>query len=157
MRAQVLPHRATFIFVRRSSGELLVQKRTTLKDYCPGWFDTAAGGVVGAGESYEENAERELAEELGIVGAPLRHCFTFYVEKLDGPLEQRCRCWGDAWDVEYDGELTLQVEEVESVHPMLPEEALRRAAAGEHFTPDGVSALERYVAFLRQYDQQAAD
>ena len=93
MRAQVLPHRATFIFVRRSTGELVVQKRSTLKDFCPGFYDVATGGVVGEGESYEENARRELEEELGVpCGVPLEHCFTFYVEQLEGPVSHRCRC-----------------------------------------------------------------
>ena len=151
MRTQVLPHRATFIFVRRSTGELVVQKRSMLKDFCPGFFDVATGGVVGEGESYEENARRELEEELGVPAeVPLGHCFTFYVEQLEGPVAHRCRCWGDAWECEYDGELTLQEEEVESVHLMFPADALRRAEAGAPFTPDGMVALQRYIDFCKR-------
>lgn len=33
-----------------------------------------------AGETYEENAYRELEEEMGIKGVPLEHLFTFYYE-----------------------------------------------------------------------------
>ena len=36
------------------------------KDYCPGYFDLAAGGMVCAGEDEDKNAEREVHEELGI-------------------------------------------------------------------------------------------
>ncbi len=32
----------------------------------PGWIDLTAGGVVGAEETPEENAVRELEEEYGI-------------------------------------------------------------------------------------------
>ena len=32
------------------------------------------------GETYEENAYRELEEEMGIKGVPLTHLFTFYYE-----------------------------------------------------------------------------
>ena len=65
MRAQKLPHRATYVLVFNSSGELFVQKRTTNKDVFPGYYDPAAGGVVLAGESYLEAAMRELEEEIG--------------------------------------------------------------------------------------------
>ncbi|NIR17298.1 MAG: NUDIX domain-containing protein, partial [Desulfobacterales bacterium] len=70
-----LPHRATYILVFNSGGELYVQKRTQTKDVFPGYYDVAAGGVVLAGESYEEGAVRELLEELGIRGTPLEELF----------------------------------------------------------------------------------
>lgn len=35
------------------SGKLYVQKRTMIKDYCPGYYDPTAGGVVQFEESYE--------------------------------------------------------------------------------------------------------
>ena len=65
MRTYGLPHRATYILVLNRHGELFVQKRTTDKDIYPGYFDVAAGGVVQAGETYDESARRELTEELG--------------------------------------------------------------------------------------------
>jgi 8-oxo-dGTP pyrophosphatase MutT (NUDIX family) len=38
-----------------------------LKDYCPGYIDLAAGGVVGMEDTnVDENAAREVEEELGI-------------------------------------------------------------------------------------------
>ncbi len=56
-----LRHRASFIFVftddRRvplHQRRLLVQQRTACKDYCPSFWDVCTGGVVAAGESYEE-------------------------------------------------------------------------------------------------------
>ncbi|MEJ2236291.1 MAG: NUDIX domain-containing protein, partial [Syntrophobacterales bacterium] len=60
MRAGRLPHRATYILVFNSRGELFLQKRTQTKDVFPGYYDVAAGGVVLAGESYEGGAGREL-------------------------------------------------------------------------------------------------
>lgn len=66
MRAQALCHRATYIFVFNSLGQLYVQQRTQNKDIYPGFFDPATGGVVTEGESYDQAARRELAEELGI-------------------------------------------------------------------------------------------
>jgi hypothetical protein len=69
----------------------------------------------------------------------MEHLFTFYYE------DERIRCFGDAWDVVYDGPLRLQVEEVESVHLMSMAEILQRSDAGEDFTPDSVFACKEYV------------
>ena len=68
IRAGRLRHRAVFIAVQHSDGRLLVHQRSFDKDVRPGAWDIAFGGVVGAGESYDLAAERELAEEIGIVG-----------------------------------------------------------------------------------------
>ena len=54
VRIQNLWHRASYIFVyekREGQTYILVQKRSMKKDYCPGYFDLANGGVVGADES----------------------------------------------------------------------------------------------------------
>lgn len=67
MRARNLQHRAVSIAVLGSDGRLLVHRRADTKDVWPGMWDLAAGGVVAAGESYEDAARRELAEELGIM------------------------------------------------------------------------------------------
>ncbi|MGZ4793813.1 MAG: NUDIX domain-containing protein, partial [Ilumatobacteraceae bacterium] len=66
MRAKRLQHRSVGIVVLSSNGRLLIHRRSLDKDIWPGWWDIAAGGVVTAGETYEDAAQRELAEELGI-------------------------------------------------------------------------------------------
>lgn len=71
MRAENLRHRSVGVVVLASDGRLLVHRRAETKDLRPGWWDLMAGGVVGVGEPYDAAAERELEEELGIVGAPL--------------------------------------------------------------------------------------
>ena len=139
MRRDKLIHRATYAFVRNSHNYFYVQKRSTLKDYCPGYFDPTPGGVVAAGESYEYTNTREIEEEMGISGVKSDHLFTFYYE------DQRIKCFGDAWDVVYDGPLKLQKEEVESVHLMSMREILERAENGEKFTPDSIHACKEYV------------
>jgi 8-oxo-dGTP pyrophosphatase MutT (NUDIX family) len=66
VRRENLPHAATGVLVRRSSGEVLVHRRSATKDLWPGLLDCAFGGVVLAGESPEAGARRELAEEAGV-------------------------------------------------------------------------------------------
>eukprot|EP00428_Durinskia_dybowskii_P065500 CAMPEP_0170379510 /NCGR_PEP_ID=MMETSP0117_2-20130122/13380_1 /TAXON_ID=400756 /ORGANISM="Durinskia baltica, Strain CSIRO CS-38" /LENGTH=176 /DNA_ID=CAMNT_0010634951 /DNA_START=179 /DNA_END=709 /DNA_ORIENTATION=+ len=139
MRANKLIHRATYTFVRDMNHYFYVQKRSSMKDYCPGFFDPTPGGVVAAGESYEAANYRELEEEMGISNTPAEHLFTFYYE------DERMRCFGDAWEVIYEGPLRLQKEEVESVHLMSMKEILESSDAGENFTPDSVFACKEYV------------
>src|SRR5580704_6033447 len=70
VHAQGLSHRAVHIFVFNSRGQLLVQRRSASKDEYPLTYTSSASGHVGAGETYEECAPREMKEEIGIE-APL--------------------------------------------------------------------------------------
>jgi isopentenyldiphosphate isomerase len=137
MRAGRLLHRATYVLVFNSRGELYLQKRTASKDIFPSCYDVAAGGVVLSGESYEDGAVRELEEELGIKGVPLTRLFDFSYQDKD------VRVWGAAYSCVYDGEVVLQEEEIES-GAFLPVEEVFRRAESEPFTPDGLYVLRRY-------------
>jgi dephospho-CoA kinase len=154
--SRVLCYRATYIFVRQTNSErLYVQRRSDLKDYCPNELDPVFGGCVGEGETYEENAVRELQEELG-VEAPLTHLFTFKYagDASTGPI------WGDVWETEIDvpvNALQLQPEEVESVQLMLPEALIQldddrteSTAARERVTKDSMVALRMYLERRRR-------
>ncbi len=66
MRRSRLKHRCVFVAVRSTDGRVLVHRRADDKDLWPGRWDLAVGGVVAAGESYDDAAARELAEELGV-------------------------------------------------------------------------------------------
>lgn len=138
MRALRLPHRATYILVFNSQGDLFVQKRTQTKDVFPGYFDVVTGGVVQEGETYEESACRELEEELGIRGVALKDLFEFSYE------DEISRVWGRAYECIYDGKIILQEEEVESGSFHKISEILR-VCEHELFTPDGVYVLKRYL------------
>ena len=138
MRSKGLPHRAAYILVFNSKGEIFVQKRTRSKDIYPGYFDIAAGGVVLAGESYDESASRELEEELGIRDTPLISHFTFCHEDGSNLV------WGRVYSCTYDGGMILQEEEIESGFFMTPEKVLALSEK-EPFTPDGIYVLKRYL------------
>ena len=138
MRARRLVHRSTYILVFNSRGELYVQKRTLTKDVFPGHYDIAAGGVVLAGETYEQGAARELEEEMGIRGVPLNRLFDFYFDN------EHTRLWGSAFSCVYDGTVVLQEEEVESGAFESVRDILCRAET-QPFTPDGMYVLQRYL------------
>ena len=71
MRATSLQHRSVGIAVIGSRRRLLVHRRADDKDLWPGRWDLAAGGVVGCRRDLRRCGARELAEELGIGGAPI--------------------------------------------------------------------------------------
>lgn len=136
MRAKGLLHRVTYIFVFHPDGRLFVQKRTRTKDLYPGYYDLAAGGVVCAGETYDDSAAREAREELGIA-RPLQPHFKFFFE------QENNRCWGKVYSCVDDGPFELQAEEVESGEFV----ELDRIMSGEFepVTPDTKAVLERYL------------
>ena len=134
MRGKGLAHRATYIAVFNSLGQLYVQRRTMSKDVYPGLLDPVAGGVVQAGESYEESAVRELAEEMGIPGVAMEPQFDFCF--VDGDA----KVWGRLFRCQWDGPVIPQPEEVAEVLMLTPGEVLAEPAK---FTPDGYYAIAR--------------
>jgi isopentenyldiphosphate isomerase len=138
MRSEGLIHRATYILVFNSLGQLFVQDRTMTKDIFPGYHDLCTGGVVLAGEDYEESAKRELKEELGVADVPLMFHFDFYGEYAGQKV------WGRVFSCVSDGPFILQPEEVAggAFHDL---DEVNRLITKEPCTPDSVYVLERYL------------
>jgi 16S rRNA (adenine1518-N6/adenine1519-N6)-dimethyltransferase len=109
VHAQGLIHRAVHVFVIGKKGQLLLQKRSMLKDVHPGTWDSSVAGHVDAGETYEEAAIRELEEEMGIT-----------VEEPPRELRHIKPCEGTGWEhvklfrVPYTGPITYPAAEIES-------------------------------------------
>jgi len=129
MRAQRLLHGSVGIAVMSVDGRLLVHRRSAEKDLWPGRWDIAAGGVVMAGETYEQAARRELAEELSIVDGELQHLGDG--RYVDDDVAEICRCFRLVHDGSFafdDGEITearwvtlSELDEMRSTHPFLPD------------------------------------
>ncbi len=138
VRKHALIHRVTYILVFNDCGELLLQKRTLLKDLYPGYYDAAAGGVIKAGESYDISAARELEEELGIADAPLQAHFDYYFEATDN------RCWGRVFSCQHNGPFRLQASEVVSAE-FVP---VKNVLAGyfQPLTPDTEAVLKQWLS-----------
>ena len=139
MRQQQLIHRASYILVFNRDGELFLQKRSQGKDLYPGYWDPAAGGVVLAGESYEESAHRELREELGIAGAKLRFLFDQYYEDAETN-----KVWGRVFTCTSNGPFTLQAEEIDFGRFISLAE-IEQLHQVEPVTPDGLQLLRRIM------------
>lgn len=141
VRAQNLRHRCVYVLVFRTTGELLIHRRTDSKDVYPGYWDVAFGGVLAAGEEYDAAALRELEEECGLAGCALEPLFAV---DFDDASTRLC---GRVYRCVANGPLRLQVEEVAAVEwvqpSRLPELATRR-----QFCPDGWIVWERAVTAL---------
>ena len=134
MRSRRLWHRAVYVLVENGAGELFVQRRVWSKDLYPGHWDVAVSGVVSEGESPEECAIRELAEELGIRGVALEPLATFRHET------EANRVWGSAFRCRWDGPVALQKSEiVEGGWRSLA--AIRAMRGREPFTPESTGLL----------------
>ena len=138
IRRRNLLHRCTYVLVRRRDGRIHVHRRTDTKDVDPGAYDMLPGGVVAAGESYDEGAARELAEELGITAVPER-AFVHRYSGLDG------EAWGAVYTVAWDGPIVEQPEEVAGSEWMTPDE-LERALAEREFCADSREIYARLRA-----------
>ncbi|MEM7562383.1 MAG: NUDIX domain-containing protein [Pseudomonadota bacterium] len=132
-------YRVTYILVFSSSGQLLVQRRTDLKDWCPGRLDFTAGGIVTFDEPYRLSAERETFEELG-VRPELKFCFkTWYEDTTVTPVNAN---WGCVYSCVHDGPFALQESEVADAYFVNVEDAMLMSPGD--VTPDTRQVLLRW-------------
>jgi 8-oxo-dGTP pyrophosphatase MutT (NUDIX family) len=136
-----LRHRCAFILARDSEGRIFVHRRTPTKLVFPSYYDMFVGGVVGAGESYDDAALREAEEELGVSGLP-RPAFLFKFLYDDGAGRS---WWSAVYEVRCDLPVSPQVEEV-AWHAFLTPDELERRLPEWRWTPDGLAAFERLRA-----------
>lgn len=138
MHEKSLLHRSSHVFVFNSKGEIFVHKRASILKLYPGMYDVKVGGVVRAGESYEDAAKRELEEEVGIKNAELEYLFGIkFRSDRNNNNRQVFRCV-------YDGKIKLQPEEVESGRFMTVDEAKKMMADGK-LSPSAVHVFEEYL------------
>ncbi|MFF9023265.1 NUDIX hydrolase [Streptomyces eurythermus] len=137
-----LRHRCVFVQTRDAAGRLFVHRRTATKLVFPSLYDMFVGGVVGAGESYDDAALREAEEELGVSGLPRpARLFKFLYD--DGAGNS---WWSAVYEVRCDLPVRPQAEEVQW-HAFLPEEEVERRLGTWEWVPDGLAAYERLRAF----------
>lgn len=109
IRAHNLRHRCTYVAVVTPAGDLVVHQRANWKDIYPGFWDICFGGVCDVSEEWENAALRELSEEAGVTGTPL---------KLLGSVnydEQDARISGRVYLARHDGPITCPDGEVIAV------------------------------------------
>jgi isopentenyldiphosphate isomerase len=139
VRARKLLHRFSSVLCRDPAGRLYVHRRTDDKDVYPGMYDTTAGGVLAAGETYLEAARRELAEELGIVGPEPRFLFRHRYHGQENPS------WSALFEVTWDGPVHPQASEI-AWGAFLTMDELAARLEEWPFCPDGLEVFRRWQA-----------
>lgn len=117
------PHRTSHVWLLRKNPEgkteILLQKRSAIKDCFPNCYDISSAGHIPAGSDYIPSALRELKEELGITARAdeliyigSRHA-SFTQEFYGKPFkdDQFCRIYLLIKDTA-DMHMTLQKEEI---------------------------------------------
>jgi 8-oxo-dGTP pyrophosphatase MutT (NUDIX family) len=105
------------------------------------------GGVVGAGETYDDAALREAEEELGVSGLPLPEpLFKFLYDDGAGRT-----WWSSVYQVRCDLPVNPQPEEV-AWHAFLPEDEVERRLSQWEWVPDGLAAYRRLKEYRRSTD-----
>lgn len=128
-----LIHRSVHVVVYSPEGDaILLQKRKMTKDIQPGKWDTAVGGHLMIGETYEVAAVREMGEELGIrADVPLRFLFDY---KVRNSIEsENIRVFA----ISHGGPFFPQESELDGVKFFTIDELKERLAGGNtnDFTP----------------------
>ncbi len=109
-------HKSVQAYLINDNNEIILQKRSSTKDFYPNVWDISFAGHVGAGEDTKISVVRECKEELGIdlLEEDISYLFT-QTEKLQ---------WGDIKSNEFVdvflckknwGKISLQAEEVAEV------------------------------------------
>ncbi|MPY34697.1 NUDIX domain-containing protein [Streptomyces adustus] len=132
-------HRIASTVCRDERGRILVHRRSEQLLRFPGLHEVMVGGAADVGESYEQAAARELAEELGICGLP-RLLFTFINRSGLSPH------WLGVHEAVIPDSLTPALDEI-AWHGWLTESELHSALSEWNFTPDSHEAFSRYLAF----------
>jgi isopentenyldiphosphate isomerase len=131
MRAGNLRHRTVIVAVRTGDDRYVAHRRAAWKDVWPSRWDVCFGGVVGAGEAWEQAAVRELAEEAGVV-VPVEDLRFVSEGTFEHPeVKERCRLYL----VRSDGPFSFDDGEVEAFE-LVPRSELRAWCDRHELVPD---------------------
>ena len=133
-----LIHKVVHVLVFKSSGELLLQKRSLNKDMAPGKWDTSVGGHMMPGESIEQAALREMHEELGIY-TPLEFLYKYlYSGKFETEMVFTFRC---VWDED----ISFQLSEIDEVKHWSLEE-IKKNLQTDIFSGNFLHEFSEYIS-----------
>jgi isopentenyl-diphosphate delta-isomerase type 1 len=124
VHARALWHRAIHVLVFDAAGRIFLQKRSLRKDMSPGLWDSSCSGHLDSGEDYDAAAQRELAEELGLlVARPPARWF-----RVEACVETG---WEFVWvyRLHANGPFTLHPDEIDEGAWLDPVELTARIAA----------------------------
>lgn len=139
---KLLPHRIVHVMIFNDKGEMALQLRNNNLDYCPGHWATAACGHVHAGETYEQAAQRELEEELGIT-LPLKFHSKDWYEVTEGE-EAGLKMFLGAFSAQSNGPFKLAPREVQRVEFVSLDTLWQMIEQGEKIHPESLFIFKKH-------------
>lgn len=128
-----LLHRVVNVAVFDKEGRILLQKRSKNKDLLPGFYTLSATGHVNQDEDYQEAAERELEEELGIKVKPsFLGKFSYQSDKESEMVA--------VFKVNYTGKFKINKKELDSIKFFKTEEVKKMIMK---LTPGAIGSLKK--------------
>ncbi|HUC90135.1 MAG TPA: NUDIX domain-containing protein [Patescibacteria group bacterium] len=144
-----LYHRIVSVFVEDDLGRMLLQRRSSSVGIYPNLWDQAAGGHVDEGQTYDQAARNEVAEELGLQDVELKVMGTHRYNGHQGSriINQFERVY--LARIPHDAVLRPETTEVDGLQWFTPTELKARIAANpELFTPGLLYCLREYFNLL---------
>lgn len=143
VHAQGLWHRSVNVWVFRSDGCLLLQRRAADKDLFPCCWDYSVGEHLRPGESWLAGAQRGLAEELGITASALQPLGGMRRVRNEHPrLGILDRELTRSYRLQHDGPIAPDGIEVAEICWLAPTAVLAwMQAEAEAFTPWFINAV----------------
>jgi isopentenyl-diphosphate Delta-isomerase len=80
-----LPHRSVMFFIFDKQGRILVNKRSSKKEFFGGLHSIVLGGHISSGETYDDTVVREAMEEAQVNGKPFR--MGYFKKRLPQEME----------------------------------------------------------------------
>jgi isopentenyl-diphosphate delta-isomerase len=146
---QGLYHRIVSVFVQDNHGRMLLQLRGPRVAVYPNCWDQAAGGHVDEGQTYDQAAQNELLQEVGLQNVELTELDTFRSHNKAGDriINQFERVY--LAHVAHDVALRPEAKEVSSLRWFTPAELKEQIATHpEAFTPGLLYCLNHYFPDL---------
>jgi isopentenyl-diphosphate delta-isomerase len=146
--AKGLLHRAVAVLVLRSTGTVVLQRRSESDLWNPGLWTISCTGHVKRGESYAEAAARELSEELALT-SPVHQLFKFKLPPIrDRSLTENE--WTAFFSTVTDAKVTPDPQELAGVEEV-PVRELKRMVRRGPLTEDAKILFTKYLQHQGDY------
>lgn len=131
-------HRIVHVLVFNDKGEMGLQLRPKNARFCPNGWSTTVGGHVLSGETYEQAAIREMAEELGI-----KCKVTLFFKDMFVGEDCHNKILG-TFKAIYDGPFKPNPREVEKIEFFSLDQIQEMINRGEKFHPELIFLLKKH-------------
>ncbi|MEK6981425.1 MAG: NUDIX domain-containing protein [Candidatus Micrarchaeota archaeon] len=139
--------RATIVLVFNSKKEILITKRSKNKRSNPNLWEIGQGGVVTAGETYEQNSIRELFEETGLKRNESELVYLFDYKFSSNTMRYNSKVFSCKMNITEN--IFLQKSEIEKGEFISYEKLKEKVGlTPELFTPDSLEFIKIYTSFI---------